>query len=235
MGEYALGQPIPRSEDPRLLSGGGRYVDDTQLTNTAHASILRSPFAHAEIKSIDINKAKAAPGVLLVLTGEDWIKSGWGDLPVASGRKRPDGTAMFVPPMKPIVVDNRVRRVGDYVAMVVAETENQAKDACEMIAIDYEVLPSVTSGKAALLDGAPAVHDACPDNICFQHEVGDKEAVETAFSNADHVVKKTLDITRVMASTMEPRGCTGSYNSFDDSYTLYTTLQGVHPLSLIHI
>jgi carbon-monoxide dehydrogenase large subunit len=229
MGEYALGQPIPRSEDPRLLSGGGRYVDDTQLTNTAHASILRSPFAHAEIKSIDINKAKAAPGVLLVLTGDDWIKSGWGDLPVASGRKRPDGTAMFVPPMKPIVVDNRVRRVGDYVAMVVAETENQAKDACEMIAIDYEVLPSVTSGKAALLDGAPAVHDACPDNICFQHEVGDKEAVETAFSNADHVVKKTLDITRVMASTMEPRGCTGSYNSFDDSYTLYTTLQGVHP------
>ncbi len=229
MGEYALGQPIPRSEDPRLLSGGGRYVDDTQLPNTAHASILRSPFAHAQIKAIDTTAAKAAPGVLLVLTGEDWIQSGWGDLPVGTGRKRPDGSPMFVPPMKPIVVDGRVRRVGDYVAMVVAETENQAKDACESVHVDYQVLPSVTSGKAALLAEAPAVHDECPDNICFLHEVGDKEAVNTAFDKADHIIKNTLHITRVMAATMEPRGCTGHYNAFDDTYTLYTTLQGVHP------
>ena len=229
MGEFALGQPIPRSEDPRLLSGGGRYVDDAQLPNTAHAAILRSPFAHAHMKSIDISRAKTAPGVLLVLTGEDWKESGWGDLPVASGRKRPDGSAMFVPPMKPIVTDKRVRRVGDYIAMVVAETENQAKDACELIHIDYEVLPSVTSGRAALAADAPAVHDECHDNICFLHEVGDKAAVDAAFEQADHITSQKLDITRVMAATMEPRGCTGHYSSFDDSYTLYTTLQGVHP------
>ena len=131
--------------------------------------------------------------------------------------------------MKPIVTDGRVRRVGDYVAMVVAETENQAKDACELIQVDYEILPSVTSGKAALADGAPAVFDECPDNICFLHEVGDKDAVDAAFSKADHITSHKLEITRVMAATMEPRGCTGHYSSFDDTYTLYTTLQGVHP------
>ncbi len=229
MGEYALGQPIPRSEDPRLLSGGGRYVDDVQLPNTARAWILRSPFAHANIKSLDTKAAESAPGVLLVLTGADWKECGWGDLPVGSGRKRPDGSPMFVPPMKPIVTDGRVRRVGDYVAMVVAETENQAKDACELIEVDYEVLPSVTSGKAALADGAPAVFDECPDNICFLHEVGDKDAVDAAFAKADHVTSHKLDITRVMAATMEPRGCTCHYSPFDDTYTLYTTLQGVHP------
>ena len=229
MGEYALGQPIPRSEDPRLLSGGGRYVDDVQLPNTARAWILRSPFAHANIKFINTSAAEAAPGVLLVLTGKDWEECGWGDLPVGSGRKRPDGSPMFVPPMKPIVVDGRVRRVGDYIAMVVAETENQAKDACELIDVDYEMLPSVTSGKKALAEGAPAVFDECPDNICFLHEVGDKEAVDAAFAQADHVTSHELNITRVMAATMEPRGCTAHYRSFDDTYTLYTTSQGVHP------
>lgn len=229
MGEYALGQPIPRSEDPRLLSGGGRYVDDVQLPNTARAWILRSPFAHAIIKNINTNKAKGAPGVLLVITGEDWKECGWGDLPVASGRERPDGSPMFVPPMRPIVTDNRVRRVGDYVAMVVAETENEAKDACELIEVQYETLPAVTSGRKALTEGAPAVFDECPDNICFLHEVGDKQATDEAFINAHHITSHKLHITRVTAATMEPRGCTGHYSSFDDSFTLYTTLQGVHP------
>tara|TARA_Y100001936_G_scaffold247655_1_gene293967 strand:- start:35297 stop:37621 length:2325 start_codon:yes stop_codon:yes gene_type:complete len=229
MGEYALGQAIPRSEDPRLLRGGGRYVDDVQLPHMARAWILRSPFAHANIKSIDTSDAEAAPGVLLVITGKDWEESGWGDLPVASGQKRPDGSPMFVPPMPPIVMDGRVRRVGDYVAMVVAETENQAKDACEMIDVDYEILPSVTSGPLALQDGAPAVYDDCPDNICFLRELGDKDAVDAAFEKAHHITRHELHITRVMAATMEPRGCTAHYSSFDDTFTLYTTLQGVHP------
>ncbi|MBK17693.1 MAG: carbon monoxide dehydrogenase [Rhodospirillaceae bacterium] len=229
MGEYALGQAIPRSEDPRLLRGGGRYVDDVQLPHMARAWILRSPFAHANIKSIDTSDAEAAPGVLLVITGKDWEESGWGDLPVASGQKRPDGSPMFVPPMPPIVTDGRVRRVGDYVAMVVAETENQAKDACEMIDVDYEILPSVTSGPLALQDGAPAVYDDCPDNICFLRELGDKDAVDAAFEKAHHITRHELHITRVMAATMEPRGCTAHYSSFDDTFTLYTTLQGVHP------
>ena len=158
-----------RAQDPRLLKGGGRYVDDIQLPNTAHAWILRSPVAHANIKSIETSAAKSAPGVLLVLTGTDWIASGWGDLPVASGRKRPDGSPMFVPPMKPIVTDNRVRRVGDYVAIIIAKTENQAKDAAELVQIDYEILPSVTSAEEAIKRGAPNIYEDCPDNTCFLH------------------------------------------------------------------
>ncbi|MBT5458308.1 MAG: xanthine dehydrogenase family protein molybdopterin-binding subunit, partial [Rhodospirillaceae bacterium] len=114
MGEYALGQAVPRSEDPRLLSGGGRYVDDVQLANTAYGYVLRSPHAHAKINSIDTGAAEAAPGVLLVFTGDDWAECGWGNPPIASGRKRPDGSPMFVPPMPPLMKD-RVRRVGDYV------------------------------------------------------------------------------------------------------------------------
>ncbi|MEE2957230.1 MAG: xanthine dehydrogenase family protein molybdopterin-binding subunit [Pseudomonadota bacterium] len=229
MGKYALGQPIPRSEDPRLLKGGGRYVDDVRLPNTAHAWILRSPFAHANIKSIVTSAAETAPGVLLVLTGKDWVESGWGDLPVASGRKRPDGSPMFVPPMKPIVTDNRVRRVGDYVALIIAKTENQAKDAAELVQVDYEVLPSVTSAEEAIKPGAPKIYDDCTDNRCFLHEVGNKEATEAAFSEADHIIRQKFIITRVMAATMEPRGCTAHFNPSEDTYSLYTTLQGVHP------
>ena len=228
MGEYALGQAVPRSEDPRLLSGGGRYVDDVQLPHTARAWILRSPFAHARIKSIDTSPAKAAPGVVLVLTAKDWDASGWGDLPVASGRKRPDGSPMFVPPMKPLQADT-VRRVGDYVAMVVAETENQAKDACELINVDYEPLQSVTDGEKALEPGAPAVWPDCSDNVCFLQTVGKKDKTDAAFEKATRIIRHKYIITRVMAATMEPRGCTGDYNKFDDSYTFYTTLQGVHP------
>ncbi len=228
MGEYALGQPVPRSEDPRLLSGGGRYVDDVQLPNTAYGYVLRSPHAHAKINAMDTRAAKAAPGVLLVLTGEDWAASGWGNPPIASGRKRPDGSPMFSPPMPPLVT-GRVRRVGDYVAFVVAETLAQAKDAAELIEIDYDILPSVTDTAEAGKPGAPAVWDECPDNICFVHEAGKKQETEAAFAKADKIIKHTFVITRVMAASMEPRGCTADYNRFEDSYTFYTTLQGVHP------
>lgn len=228
MGEYALGQSVPRSEDPRLLSGGGRYVDDVQLPNTAYGFVLRSPHAHAEIKSIDVSAAEQAPGVLLVLTGEDWESSGWGNPPTASGRKRPDGSPMFVPPMPPLVKD-RVRRVGDYVAFVVAETRNQSQDAAELIDVDYSILPAVTATAEAGKPGAPAVWDECPDNICFEHQAGYKEETDAAFAKADKIIKHEYVITRVMAATMEPRGCTADYNRFDDSYTFYTTLQGVHP------
>ena len=228
MGEYALGQSVPRSEDPRLLSGGGRYVDDVQLANTAYGYVLRSPHAHAKINAIDISAAAAAPGVQLVLTGADWAASGWGNPPIASGRKRPDGSPMFVPPMPPLVQD-RVRRVGDYVAFVVADSLNQAKDAAELIEVDYTSLPAVTATAEAGKPGAPAVWDECPDNICFRHEAGYKAETEAAFAKADKIIKHEYIITRVMAATMEPRGCTADYNRFDDSYTFYTTLQGVHP------
>ena len=141
MGEFAIGQGVPRFEDPRLLRGGGKYVDDIVLPGMAFGHVLRSPHAHAKIKSIDASKAKAAPGVLCVLTGEDWIKSGWGDLPVPGTHKRRDGSTNYKP-RYPALVKDRVRFVGDYVAFVVAETKNQAMDAAELIEVDYETLPA---------------------------------------------------------------------------------------------
>src|SRR5712691_3626411 len=128
MGEFALGQPVSRFEDPRLLRGGGRYVDDFVLPGMAFGYVLRSPHAHAKIRSIDAAKAKAAPGVLCVLTGSDWEASGFGDLPVPGGHKRRDGAPMYRP-RYPALVKDRVRWVGDYVAFVVAETMRQAMDA----------------------------------------------------------------------------------------------------------
>src|SRR5919197_5877685 len=140
MGEFALGQSVPRFEDPRLLRGGGRYVDDMVLPRMAFGHVLRSPHAHARIRSIDTTAAKAAPGVLAVLTGADWKAAGWGDLPVPGGLTRRDGSA-FKPPY-PGLVHDRVRFVGDYVAFVVAETLHQALDAAELVNVDYEVLPA---------------------------------------------------------------------------------------------
>jgi aerobic carbon-monoxide dehydrogenase large subunit len=227
MGEFAIGQSVSRFEDPRLLKGGGRYVGDMVLPGTVFAYVLRSPHAHARIRSIDTGKAKAAPGVLAVLTGADWQASGWGDLPVPDGLKRRDGS-VFRPPYPALTLD-RVRWVGDYVAFVVAETYVQALDAAELIAIDYEPLPAVVSTAEAAADGIPGVWDGCPDNIGFVQLFGDKAATEAAFAKADRVVKHRFVINRVTAASMEPRGCLGDYNAAEGRYTIYTTLQRVHP------
>jgi aerobic carbon-monoxide dehydrogenase large subunit len=142
MGEFALGQPVARFEDPRLVRGGGRYVDDFVLPGMVFGTVLRSPHAHARIRTIDVARARAAPGVLAVLTGADWQASGFGDLPVPGGFKRRNGAPLYRPPY-PALVKDRVRWVGDYVAFVVAETRLQAMDAAELIAVDYEPLPAV--------------------------------------------------------------------------------------------
>src|SRR5271156_1689230 len=165
MGEFALGQPVSRFEDPRLLRGGGRYVDAMVLPRLAFGHVLRSPHAHARIRSIDATAAKAAPGVLAVLTGADWEASGWRDLPSAAGNKRRDGSPAYRPRF-PALVKDRVRWVGDYVAFVVAETRHQAADAAELIAVDYEVLPAITAAADAVAPGVPLVWDDCPNNIC---------------------------------------------------------------------
>jgi aerobic carbon-monoxide dehydrogenase large subunit len=227
MGEFAIGQSVSRFEDPRLLKGGGRYVGDMVLPGMVFGYVLRSPHAHARIRSIDTAKAKAAPGVLAVLTGADWRASGWGDLPVPGGLKRRDGS-VFRPPYPALVAD-RVRWVGDYVAFVVAETYLQALDAAELIAVDYEPLPTVVSTAEASAADAPRVWDGCPDNIGFVQLFGDKAATDAAFTKADHVVKHCLVINRVTAASMEPRGCLGDYNAAEGRYTIYTTLQRVHP------
>jgi aerobic carbon-monoxide dehydrogenase large subunit len=227
MGEFAIGQSVSRFEDPRLLKGGGRYVGDMVLPGMAFGYVLRSPHAHARIRSIDVSRAQAAPGVSAILTGADWQACGWGDLPVPGGLKRRDGS-VFRPPY-PALVQDRVRFVGDYVAFVVAETYHQALDAAELIAVDYEPLPACVSTAEATGSGAPRVWDDCPDNIGFVQLFGDKAATEAAFAKADHVVGHRFVINRVTAASMEPRGCLGDYNASEDRYTVYTTLQRAHP------
>ena len=227
MGEFAIGQSVSRFEDPRLLKGGGRYVADMVLPGMVFGHVLRSPHAYARIRSIDVSRAKAAPGVLVVLTGADWKASGWGDLPVPGGLKRRD-SSVFRPPY-PALVTDRVRFVGDYVAFVVAETYHQALDAAELIAVDYEPLPACVSTAEAVSAGAPRVWDECPDNIGFVQLFGDKAAAEAAIAKADHVIKHRFIVNRVTAATMEPRGCLGDYNATEDRYTIYTTLQRTHP------
>jgi carbon-monoxide dehydrogenase large subunit len=226
--KFGIGQAVSRFEDPRLLRGGGRYVDDIALPGMTFGYVLRSPHAHAKIRTIDVTAARSAPGVLAVLTGADWRASGWGDLPVPGGLKRRDGSPMYRP-RYPALVADRVRWVGDYVAFVVAETWAQAADAAEMIAVDYEPLAAVVSTAEALADSAPRVFDDCPNNICFVHLAGDKAATDAAFARAAHVVRQHFVINRVTAVTMEPRGSIGDYNANDGRYTVYTTLQRAHP------
>src|SRR5262252_772724 len=226
--KFGIGPPVSRFEDPRLVRGGGRYVDDIALPGMAFGYVLRSPHAHAKIRSIDAAAAKAAPGVIAVLTGADWRASGWGDLPVPGGLKRRDGSPMYRP-RYPALVSDRVRWVGDYVAFVVAETYHQAADAAELIAVEYKPLAAVTSTAMAAAYDAPRVFDDCPNNICFVHREGDEAATDAAFSRAAHVVRQHFVINRVTAVTMEPRGSIGAFNANEGRYTVYTTLQRAHP------
>ncbi len=228
MGEFAIGQAVPRTEDPRLLTGRGRFVDDVRLVDPAHAVVLRSPHAHARIVSIDGSAARAMPGVLAVLTGADYRADGLGGLPCQiTTFERPDGGPMFSPP-HPALAADRVRRVGDDVALVVAETTDQAKDAAERIVIDYEALPAVSSLADAAKPGAPAVWDDCPDNICFQLSAGDRDAVAAALAGAAHVVRRRFVVNRVSANTLEPRGCIAHYDPGEERYTLHVGLQNPH-------
>jgi carbon-monoxide dehydrogenase large subunit len=224
MGEFAIGQPVPRFEDPRLVKGGGRYVADMVFPGMAFGYVLRSPHAHARIRSIGTAKAKAAPGVLGVYTGADYKAAGFGDLPVPGGLKRRDGGPGYRP-RYPALVEDRVRMIGDYVAFVVAENYYQAVDAAELIEVDYEPLPAAVSTGDAPNPGAPLVWDDCPNNIGFIQVEGSKEATDLAFARAAHVVKHRFVINRVTAAAMEPRGCIGLFEPIEGRYTIYTTLQ----------
>jgi carbon-monoxide dehydrogenase large subunit len=218
--KFGVGQPVPRTEDPRLLTGGGNYLDDNVLPRMTRAYILRSPHAAAKINGMDTAAAKAAPGVLEVLTAADYEADGYGVPQCTPKRKRRDGKPMWDPYNQSLVKD-RVRMVGDYVAMVVAETLEQAKDAAELIEVDYEILPSVTSTMDAIKEGAPPVWDECPDNECFTHKVGDKAATDAAFEKADLVVKQWLPVNRSAHVTMEPRAAMGDYDRRSGRWTLY--------------
>ncbi len=228
MGEFAIGQGVPRFEDPRLVRGGGRYIDDVVYPGMAFGVVLRSPHGHAKILSIKTDSARTAPGVLAVITAADWKKAGLGELPSHTGLKRRDGAPMFKAAY-PVLAEDRVRWVGDPVAFVVAETAAQAADAAELIEVDYEPLPAVVSTAKATEPGAAKVWDGCPDNISFVELLGDKAATDAAFAKAAHVVKHRFVINRVTAAAMEPRGAVGLYLPAEDRYIIHSPVQRAHP------
>jgi aerobic carbon-monoxide dehydrogenase large subunit len=225
MGQFGIGQPVTRFEDRRLLQGGGRYLDDVRLPGQTHAVVVRSPHAHARIVSIDSAAVAKAPGVLAVFTGEDVARDNLGTMQMTLKRKRPDGTPMFAPPHRGLARD-RVRYVGDPVALVIAETRAQAEDAAERLMIEYEPLPSVTI-TADAVGGAP-VWDECPDNVSNLFESGDRAATDAAFATAAHVIRRRYVITRVHAQYMEPRGAMGVWDSGEERFTLYADVQYPH-------
>jgi aerobic carbon-monoxide dehydrogenase large subunit len=225
--KFGIGQPVSRFEDPRLLRGHGRYQDDFNLPGQAYAVFLRSPHAHARIRAIDAAAAAAAPGVLAVFTGEDVARDGLGTMAMHLQRRRPDGSPMFAPP-HPGLARGRVRHVGDPLAMIVAESLAEAKDAAELVAVDYEPLASVTDTAAAAMPGAPAVWGECPDNVSNLFEAGDKGLTEAAFACAAHIVRRRYVISRVYAQYMEPRGALGVWDPGDNRFTLYADCQYPH-------
>ncbi|MBL8700620.1 MAG: xanthine dehydrogenase family protein molybdopterin-binding subunit [Alphaproteobacteria bacterium] len=233
MGADGIGVAVRRKEDQRFLTGRGTYTDDISRPGQTHAYILRSSEPHATIKRIDVSKAKAAPGVVAVFTGADMAADNVGGLPCGWLVKNKDGSPMKEPPHPPLAVD-RVRYVGDQIAVVIAETKAQAKDAAELIQVDFGTLPAVVDSVAALKAGAPQVHgDAAPGNLCYDWHLGDKDAVDAAFKKAHKVAKIDLFNNRLIPNAMEPRAATGDFDPASGDYTLYTTSQNPHVIRLL--
>jgi carbon-monoxide dehydrogenase large subunit len=227
MGAPLIGARIQRKEDYRFLTGAGQYTDDVTLPRQTHAAFVRSPHAHAKIKSVNASKAKSAPGVLAVYTGEDIAAAKLGGLPCGWLITDVNGQPMKEPPY-PVIAQGKVRHVGERVAVVVAETLEQARDAAELVQVDYEVLPAVADGRLARAKGAPQLHDIAPDNTCYVWAIGDKAAVDAAFAKAAHVTKLDFVNNRLIPNAIEPRAANGSYSRADDSYTLYVASQNPH-------
>ncbi len=220
-----IGQSIRRKEDQRFLTGAGQFTDDVNPPNHVHAYFLRSPHAHAKLRKIDTAKAKAAPGVVAVFTGADL--EGVNGLPCGWLITGTDGKPMNEPP-HPVLAKDKVRYVGDHVAMVLAETPHEAKDAAELIEVDYDVLPAVVNCVDALKPGAPQIHDQAPGNKCYTWALGDKAAVDAAFAKAAHVTKLDIVNNRLIPNAIEPRAAVASYTRSDESYTLYVANQNPH-------
>ena len=224
-----IGQRVKRFEDRRFLTGKGRYVDDVAAPGCAYAAFVRSPHAHARILGIDSQAAAGMPGVLCVLTGKDWQEAGLGTMPLWSPVASTDGIER-AQITRPILVQDKVRFVGDTVAVVVAETKYQATDAAEAVAVDYEQLPAITETGRALDPGAPRVHEEMESNLFFLRETGSAAEAEKAFADAFHVTSLDLRNNRISANPMEPRASLGMYDAHSDHFTLYATHQAPHML-----
>ena len=220
-----IGESFRRKEDYRFLTGAGQYTDDVQMVNMTHAFFVRSPHAHARIKSIDKKAALAAPGVIGIFDGNDVQADNINGLPCGWLITDTSGQPMKEPP-HPILAQGKVRYVGDHVAMVVAETLDQARNAAELVDVDYDVLAAV----ADVRDAAKgiALHDVAPDNHCYKWAIGDKAQVDAAFSKAAHITKLDLINNRLVPNAMEPRCAIGSYSRANDEYTLYVSNQNPH-------
>jgi carbon-monoxide dehydrogenase large subunit len=227
MGQFGIGQGVRRLEDLRLLTGAGRYTDDIQIAGAVSACFLRSPHAHARIRSLDCTAARAAPGVLAVYTAEDVRAAGLGTIACLIPLKQTDGNPLVTPP-RPLLADAVVRHVGEAVAMVVAETIDAARNAIELIEIDYEELPAGVDTAAASAAGTPQLWREAPANVCFHWEKGDRAKTEAAFEQAARVVKRRLINNRIIVSPLEPRAAIGQWDG--KRFTLYTPSQGPHML-----
>ena len=220
-----IGESLRRKEDYRFLTGAGQYTDDVQMANMTHAYFVRSPHAHAHIKSIDIKAALAAPGVIGIFDGKDVAGDSINGLPCGWLITDTSGQPMKEP-AHPILAQGKVRYVGDHVAMVVAETLEQARNAAELVHVNYDVLPAVVDVRDAAK--ATALHEVAPDNHCYKWAIGDKAQVDAAFSKAAHITKLDLINNRLVPNPMEPRAAIGSYSRAKDEYTLYVSNQNPH-------
>ena len=227
-----LGQSVKRVEDQKFITGKGLYTDDITLPNMTYAAIVRSPHAHANIKNIDASAAIAADGVVAVLNGEEMAADGVGGLPAGWQVDFKNGDTMKEPPHPPLAV-GKVRHVGDAVVVVIAESREQAKDAAELVKIDYEILDAVVDVVDAQKSGAPQIHEDVPSNIPFDWELGDKKATDVAIAGSTHVTTIEYANQRLIPNAIEPRCAIGDYDNTRDYYTLYTSSQNPHVIRLL--
>ena len=229
MTKFGIGQPVPRNEDPVLLRGGGRYSDDLNLPGQAYAVILRSRYAHGVIDAIDAAEARAMPGVLGIYTGPDLTAAGIKNMPLGQAVPTRDGSPMHRPAC-PVLTSDKVRYVGDPVAIVVAENATQAKDAAEAVLVEIDPLPAVTRASAAAAPGAPQLHDAVPGNVAAEFHYGDADKVAAAFAAAAHVTRLDIPSNRIVVCPMEPRAALAEYDPAEGRFTLRVGCQGVFGL-----
>ena len=227
-----IGASMRRKEDLRFINGHGNYTDDINRPGQLYASIRRSDRPHAKLLSIDTTAAKAAPGVIAVYTHAEMAPDNLGGIPCGWQIHSKDGSPM-AEPAHPILATGKVRHVGDPVAVVIAETRAEAKNAAELLEIEYEDLPAIASSLDAIAPGAPLVHDEVGSNTCYDWHIGDKDAVDAAFAQAARTVKLDLTNNRLVPNAMEPRCAIGEYDAMSGDYTLYTTSQNPHVIRLL--
>ncbi|QUS37897.1 xanthine dehydrogenase family protein molybdopterin-binding subunit [Tardiphaga alba] len=232
MGVEGIGARVARKEDKRFITGRGRYVDDVKVVGLTHAHFIRSPHAHAKVKSIDASAAKDMPGVVDVLTGQQLVDDKIGNLICGWAITSKDGSPMKMGAW-PAMAPDTVRFVGQAVAVVIAETKNQAKDAAEAVVVEYEELPAVSNMKAAIAQGAPQLHPEAPGNVVYDWSIGDEKATNDAFAKAANVVSLELTNNRLVPNAMEPRAAVAEYDEAEEHFTLYTTSQNPHVARLV--